>query len=146
MDDDGFTLHNRGRRNTTRGSALDRGFDTFHREVPRYQGSSRDFDSAHARRYGREEGLGRDGGHHESSGFPHGSDRQKLHAQYAQSTRARDRARNAYQHGLADATDEFDDMTYEEQQYYKKHTGGLPPDQHERLDPRAGQYRDKSYE
>lgn len=148
MDADGFTLQGRGRRNTTRGSALDRGRDAFQREVPRYAGTSHDFDSAHTRRYGREEGLGRDGHHHHgaSSRFPHGSEREKLHTQYAKSTKPRDNARDAYQHGLADANDEFDNMSYDEQKYYKKHTGGLPPHQHERLDPRATTYRDKCFE
>ncbi|KAL9134099.1 MAG: hypothetical protein Q9175_004726 [Cornicularia normoerica] len=47
--------------------------------------------------------------------------------------------------GLAAANDEYEYMDEEQQEYYNHNTGGLPPHQHERLDPRASEYRDKCY-
>lgn len=79
MDDDGFAVHSRRRGYSIREPARDRDRATFLREVPKYAGTSEDFDRAHAKRYGREEGLGPDAKHHHGSyQFPHGSDRQKL--------------------------------------------------------------------
>lgn len=146
MDADGFALQGRRRGRTNRENTRDRDRASFVREVPRYAGTSENFDRAHAQRYGREEGLGPDGKHnHGSYTFPHGSDRQKLHTQYSASTNGRDVARGAYQKGLAAANDEYEYMDEEQQEYYNHNTGGLPPHQHERLDPRASEYRDKCY-
>ena len=36
-------------------------------------------------------------------------------------------------------------MSIEEQKYYRTQTGGFAPHQHERLDPRAAQFRDASF-
>ena len=145
MDSDGFAVQGRRRRGTTQRSGRDRDRETFNREVPKYSGTAEDFDRAHAQRYGREEGLGPDGKHHHGSyQFPHGSDRQKLHSRYSASTKARDGARSAYERGLATATQEYNMMEEEEQEYYTANTGGLAPHQHERLDPHAKQYRDKT--
>lgn len=144
MDSDGFAVQ--GRRRGTREPTRDRDRDTFLRDVPKYAGTSENFDRAHAQRYGREEGLGRDGKHsHGSFKFPHGSDRQKLHTQYSASTKGRDTARNAYQMGLGAANEEVEGMDKEQGDYYRTNTGGLPPHQHERLDPRAREYMDKCY-
>lgn len=110
-----------------------------------YAGTSEDFERAHTRRYGREEGLGPNGEHLHGPHFPRGSDRQKLHTQYNASTHGRDVARGAYQRGLTAAEDEYLDMGKHEKIYYEENTGGLPPHQHERLDPRAREYRDKCY-
>ena len=145
MDSDGFAVQGR-RRGGTREPTRDRDRDSFLRDVPKYAGTSENFDRAHAQRYGREEGLRPDGKHnHGSNRFPHGSDRQKLHTQYSASTNGRDVTRGAYEKGLKAAKNEYDDMDEEEQEYYHQNTGGLPPHQHERLDPRATEYRDKCY-
>ncbi|CAD6567889.1 MAG: hypothetical protein ASARMPRED_001178 [Alectoria sarmentosa] len=69
----------------------------------------------------------------------------KLHTQYSASTNGRDVTRGAYEKGLKAAKNEYDDMDEEEQEHYLQNTGGLPPHQHERLDPRATEYRDKCY-
>ena len=146
MDADGYAVQGRRRGGTNRERGRDRDQESFLREVPRYAGTSENFNRAHAQRYGREEGLGPNGEHnHGSYQFPRGTDRQKLHSQYSASTKGRDAAHSAYQKGLGAADDEYENMTEEEQRYYAKNTGGLPPHQHERLDPRAREYRDKSY-
>lgn len=146
MDADGYAIQGRRRGGTNREPVRDRGRDSFQREVPRYAGTSQKYDRAHAQRYGREEGLGPDGKHnHGSYQFPRGTDRQKLHSQYSASTNGRDAARGAYQKGLGAAQEEYENMDEEEQEYYTQNTGGLAPHQHERLDPRAKEYRDKSY-
>ena len=146
MDADGYSVQGRRRGRTSREPARDRDQESYLREVPKYAGTSENFDRAHAQRYGREEGLGPDGQHnHGSYQFPRGSDRQKLHSQYSASTKGRDVARGAYQKDLATAKREYKNMDEEQRNYYDQHTGGLPPHQHERLDPRAQEYRDKSY-
>lgn len=142
MDDDGFATLSRRRRGTIRdrdgGSSLSR--------TPRYTGTDEYFEEAHARRYGREEGLGPNGKHHHGSArFPRGSEREVMHTQYSRSTRPRDMSRTAYEDELSAAGREFKRMGIQEQQYYKKHTGGLTPLQHERLDPRASDFRDNSF-
>ena len=145
MEDDGFAMQSRRRRGTTREPARDRGKESFMRDVPNYEGTSEEFDRAHARRYGREEGLGPDGRHeHGQAHFPQGSDRQKLHTQYSASTKGRNFKRDAYNHGLRGAEKEFRAMDREEQNYYRTNTGGLTPLQHERLDPRAQEWKDIS--
>ncbi|CAF9937417.1 MAG: hypothetical protein ALECFALPRED_007244 [Alectoria fallacina] len=145
MDSDGFAVQGR-RRGGTREHTRDRDQASFLRDVPKYAGTSEDFERAHAQRYGREEGLGRDGKHsHGSLKFPHGSDREKLHTQYSASTKGRDATRNAYKMGLRAAKEEHVEMKKEQREYYRDNTGGLPPHQHERLDPRAKEYRDKCY-
>ena len=145
MDDDGFALHSRRRRGTTREPARGQGKEGFLREVPDYAGTSEEFNKAHARRYGREEGLGPDGMHGPGQAhFPKGSDRQKLHTQYSASTNGRNFKRDAYKHGLQDAKNEFESMEVDEKKFYRNNTGGLTPLQHERLDPRAQDYRDIS--
>lgn len=58
MDADGFALHSRRRGYSNRDSARDRDRETFLREVPKFAGTSEEFDRAHAKRYGREERLG----------------------------------------------------------------------------------------
>ena len=146
MDDDGFAVQSRRRRGTMRQPAHDRGKESFLREVPDYAGTSEEFDRAHARRYGREEGLGPDGKHaHGQAHFPHGSDRQKLHTQYSASTQGRNFKRDAYNQGLRAAEKEFRSMDVEEQQFYRTNSGGLTPLQHEHLDPRAEEWRDISF-
>ena len=142
MDDDGFATHSRRRRGTIRdrdgGSSLSR--------TPRYTGTDEYFEKAHAQRYGREEGLGPNGKHHHGSArFPRGSEREVMHTQYSRSTKPRDMSRTAYEEELSAAGREFKRMGIQEQQYYKKHTGGLTPHQHERLDPRASDFRDNSF-
>ena len=145
MDDDGFTLHSRRRRGTAREPARDGGKEAFLREVPSYAGTSEEFEKAHARRYGKEEGLGPDGMHgHGQAHFPRGSDRLKLHTQYSASTNGRDSKRDAYDHGLRKAKKDFASMDDDEQKFYRTNSGGLTPLQHERLDPRAREYRDIS--
>ena len=138
MDSDGFTVQGRRRGGTIR-AARDRDQASFHRDTPRYKGTSDECDRAHARRYGKEEGP------RGATQFPRGSERQKLHSQYSASTKARDNTRSAYQKSLGDAEYEFSNMGQDQQEYYDRHSGGLAPDQHERLDPRAGAYRDKCY-
>ena len=146
MDDDGFAVQGRKRGGAKREHTRERDLGSFLKEVPKYGGSSKDFDRAHAQRYGREEGLGPDGKHdHGSYKFPHGSSRQKLHTQYSASTRPRDTARGAYKDGLGAITEELEMMGIDQRDHYRLNTGGLAPDQHERLDPRAREYRDKSY-
>ena len=143
-DDDGFTVQSSRRRGATREPARGRGRESFLQEVPRYGGTDEDYDRAHYGRYGHEEGMISEGHHHGSAQFPHGSDRQKLHTHYSNSTKPREKARNAYRNGLGEANEEYQSMSRAEQQYYKEHTGGLPPHLHERLDPRAKDLRDKS--
>ena len=146
MDSDGFAVQGRRRGGTNRGNVRDRDHASFVRDVPKYAGTSKDFDSSHARRYGREEGLGPDGHHHHGSmQFPRGSERQKLHTQYSASTKARDNTRRGYDNEVLAANKELRSMSVEQREYYRDHTGGLAPDQHERLDPRAQAYRDKCY-
>ena len=146
MDADGFAVQGRRRGGTNRGNVRDRDQASFLRDVPKYAGTSKDFDSSHARRYGREEGLGPDGQHHHGSmQFPRGSERQKLHTQYSASTKARDNTRSGYENELRTANKELRSMGAEQRQYYRDNTGDLAPDQHERLDPRAQAYRDKCY-
>ena len=147
MSGGGIGVHGRRRRGTTQESTRDRARDTFLREVPRYEGTDDDFERAHARLYGKEEGLRPDGKHqHGSAHFPRGSERQRLHTQYSKTTKPRDNARDAYQDGLRAAEREYDRMGVEERDYYRDHTGGLAPYQHERLDPRAKRLRDLSLE
>ncbi|KAF6241905.1 hypothetical protein HO173_000617 [Letharia columbiana] len=106
MDADGYAIQGRRRGGTNREPVRDRDQESFLREVPRYAGTSENYDRAHAQRYGREEGLGPDGKHnHGSYQFPRGTDRQKLHSQYSASTKGRDAARGAYQKGLGAAQD-----------------------------------------
>ena len=144
MDDDGFAVHSPRRRYSNREPARERDRATFLREVPKFAGTSEEFDRAHAKRYGREEGLGPDGRHsHRQMEFAHGSDRQKLYDRYDASTKPSNRARRAYETGLTAAKNEYVDMNKEEQDYYEANTGGLRPDQHELLDPRAKDWRDK---
>lgn len=76
--------------------------------------------------------------------FPPGSDRQKLYSRYDASTKGSNQARRTYQNGLTTAKDEYRHMSKDEQDYYTENTGGLRPDQHEHLDPRAREWRDKS--
>ena len=146
MDDDGFAVQGRRRKGATREAVRDRDRTSFLKDVPRYAGTSEEFSSAHARRYGREEGLGPNGTHdHRSHQFPPGSERDKMYKSYNASTRGRDVARDAYQTGLASAKNQNRRMTEDEEEYYRENTGGLRPDQHEQLDPRAALYRDRCY-
>ncbi len=146
MDDDGFVIQSR-RRGARRASTRDRDRDDapFLRDVPRFEGTSEEFNRAHARRYGAEEGLGPDGSHRHGYHFPHGSDRERLYTTYSASTMGRNTRRDAYQNGLTNAEEELQDMSMEEQEYYRQNTGGLPPHQHARLDPRAREWSDISY-
>ena len=124
----------------------DRDLASFLRDTPEYQGTAEQFDRAHARRYGPEEGMGPDGMHRPGHRhFPAGSDRQQRHAQYSASTNARNIAYDAYDHMSGEARTEFEEMDDKQQAYYIKTTDGLRPDQHERLDPAAGEWRNKSY-
>ena len=135
---------------------------SFHRDVDPYQGTSRDFDIAHAQRYGQEEGMGPDGRHRHGPkpSFPQGSERQNLWESYDQSTHGRDVTRDAYEKELISAYGEYKNMDRDEKDYYSRNTGVLSrdqqkqldkrakylrPDQHERLDPRAAALRDESY-
>ena len=148
MDDDGFAIQRR-RRGPTRASTGDRVRDrdreSFLRDSPSFEGTDEEFSRAHARRYGAEEGLGPDGSHRHGEHFPHGSDRQRLHNQYTATTRGRNSRRDEYRNGLDAARRELGSMTREEQTYYRDNTGGLPPHQHARLDPRAQQWSDIAY-
>ena len=136
MNRDAFAAQRSRRRGATQGSA-------FMRDVPRYAGTDEDFERSHAQRYGREEGLGADGKHHHGSHrFPRGSERQQMHTQYSRSTRPRDNSRTAYNNGLAAAERDVNRLDEDEREYYRGYTGGLPPYQHERLDPHAKAYRD----
>lgn len=111
-----------------------------------YTGTDEDYERAHARRYGQEEGLGPNGKHHHGSArFPCGSERQVMHTKYSMSTKPRDMSRTAYEEELRAAEREVGRMGIQEQEYYRNHTGGLTPHQHERLDPRASKYRDNSF-
>ena len=142
MDDDGFVVQSRRRRGTIR----DRDGDASLSRTPMYAGTDEHFEKAHAQRYGREEGLGPNGKHHHGSAyFPHGSERERMHTQYSKSTRPRDMSREEYREELKAAERELRTMGIQEQKYYRKHTGGLAPHQHERLDPRASDYRDNSF-
>ena len=76
--------------------------------------------------------------------FPHGTSRQKLYTRYDASTDGSNKARRAYQKGLTAAEEEYGGMNEDEQDYYNENTGGLRPDQHEDLDPRAKEFRDKA--
>lgn len=145
MDDDGFAMQGRRRRGTFREPASDRGLDSFLREVPKYSGTNEDYAEEHARRYGREEGLAPDGRHRPGNVFPPGSNRQKMHERYDNSTEARNFTRDAYNDELLSAQKELKKMSNAEQRYYAQQTGGLPPHQHERLEPRAAEFRDKSW-
>lgn len=119
--------------------------EAFLRDVPSYSGTDKDFESSHYKSYGREEKLGPDGKHHHGSNhFPRGSDREQMHTQYTKSTRPRDDSRAAYHNGVIAAQKELGRMSAEEQKYYRTQTGGFAPHQHERLDPRAAQFRDDS--
>ena len=143
-DDDGFTLQSSRRRGATREPARGRGRESFLQEVPRYGGTDEDYDRAHYARYGHEEGMISEGHHHGSAQFPHGSDRQRLHTHYSNSTKPRVKAGNAYRNGVQAANRELGKMSAAERDYYRRHTGGLAPHQHEQLDPRAGDFRDSS--
>ena len=146
MDADGFAVQGRGRKVKNRETVRDRDRASFLREVPNYRGTPEDFERTHAARYGREEGLGPDGKHHHGSHqFPSGSDRKKLYDQYSASTRGRDTARNGYKDGLGAANNELRRMGKEQRQHYHDNTGGLPPHQHERLEPRARDLMERSY-
>ncbi len=146
MDDDGFEVQRRRRGYSSREPTRNRGRADFLREVANFEGTSEDFSTAHTRRYGREEGLGPDGSHQGVSyEFPRGTDRQRLYDQYNVSTRGRVHARNAYNREVTAAEREFDDMEDEEQRYYDENTSHFTPSQHERLDPRSKEYRDKCY-
>lgn len=146
MELDGFTVQGRGRKGHNQEPVRDRDQASFLRQVPRYSGTSEEFTSAHSRLYRDEEKLRSDGSHPPGSHqFPPGSQRSKDYNQYSASTRARDVARRSYQSELSVAQEEFGDMEPDEQAYYEQNTGGLPPDRHERLDPRAQTYADKCY-
>ena len=136
MSRDAFAAQRSRQRGATPGSA-------FMQDVPRYAGTDEDYEKSHAQRYGREERLGPDGKHHHGSyQFPRGSDRQKMHTQYSKSTRPRDNSRTAYNNGLAAAERDVNRLDEEDREYYRDYTGGLPPYQHERLNPHAKAYRD----
>lgn len=144
MDDDGFTLHSRRRGRSYQEPGHDRGRANFQSEVPRYAGTSEEFEIAHFTRYGREEGLSSPGDHYNVSyQFPQGSDREKLYKHYHASTNKKKIARRAYENGFTAAKNEYQSMNEAEKRYYKNHTDGLTPEQHERLDPRAKDLRDK---
>ena len=145
MDDDGFSLHRPKRRGTNREPAPDRGREEFRRNVQRYEGTSEDFDRVHARRYAKEEGLGPDGRHrHGQTHFPRGSERERLHTLYSASTKGKNTKRDAYLTEEKRAKSEFVAMEDEEQEYYTENSGGFTPRQHERLEPRARDWRDTS--
>lgn len=140
MDEDGFAVQGRKRKGKSRGP-----LDSFLREVPKYSGTDEDFAEEHARQYGREEGLGPDGRHRPGhTHFPRGTDRANMHKQYSSSTKPRVDARLAYQAQITEANERMEAMGVEERDYYGDHTGGLPPYEHELLDPRAGTLRDLS--
>ena len=146
MDADGFEMQRNRRGSSRREPTRDRGRAGFLSQVPAYEGTREDFSRAHARRYGREEGLGPDGSHdHVASQFPQGSDRQRMYDQYNTSTRGMNTARRVYNRGLETAQSEMRTMDPEERQYYRENSAGLTPDQHERLDPPAREFRDKAY-
>ena len=115
-------------------------------EVPKYTGTSEDFDKAHFKRYGREEGLWGPGNHDGVSlQFPQGSSRQEMYKKYHACTNGRKTARHTYQNSFTAAKVEFRSMDKNEKEYYETHTDGLTPEQHERLDPRAKEWKDKTY-
>lgn len=147
MDSDGFTVQGRRRGGATRESARERGSASFYRDNARYAGTVDEFSRDHARSYGHQEGLREDGSHSGPGlpGFPRGSERERLHDNYSRYTRPRDDARNGYNTSQRAAQREFDGMTTDEVDYYTEHTGGLRPDQHERLEPRAGRFADVTY-
>lgn len=146
MDDDGFTVHSRRRRYPTREPAHDRSLADFQREVPKYAGTSEEFDTAHFQRYGREEGLPCPGDHSNVSlQFPQGSSRQEMYAKYHACTDAKRTARRAYARTYEAAKKEYWSLDKGERKYYADHTDGLTPEQHRRLDPRAKDWRDKAH-
>lgn len=147
MDYDGFAVQGRKRGGRLRESGRDRDLDSFHRDNARYAGTEHDFTRDHARSYGRHEGLGLDGSHPGPGKphFPKGSDRERIHAGYTVSTGATRAARRDYSINLGAANKEFNKMTPEEIEYYHQVSDSLRPDQHERLDPRAGKWADSSY-
>lgn len=126
MDDDGFTMHSRRQRYSTREPARDRDRATFLREVQKFAGPSEAYDRTHAIRYGKEERLGPNGEHSRRSiEFPPGTDRQKLYARYNASTEPSNVARRAYHKGVEAAKDENHRMTKEEQRYYAVRIFGI---------------------
>lgn len=147
MDDDGFTVQGRKRGGRPHESGRDRDIDSFHRDNTRYAGSEEEFERAHARSYGRDEGLGVDGSHPGPGKphFPEGSARERVHAGYSVSTEATKTARGRYVDGLGAAVSEFNKMTEDEVEYYREVSDGLRPDQHESLYPRAERWADSSY-
>ena len=118
----------------------DRDLASFQQDFQKYEGSRDAYDANHSRLYGKEEGLP-----HKKHEFPRGSDRQRRHEQYTASTKPKDRAKAVYEKDFAAARKDFDGMSEEEKAFYDQETGGLTPLQHERLDPRSRDYRDKSY-
>ena len=146
MDNDGFEVQKRRRGYSSRDPTRDRGRAEFLSQVEKYEGTPEDFSRAHARRYGREEGLGPDGSHdHVASEFPRGSDRQRMYDQYDASTRGMNSARKSYSRGLVAAQNEMRAMDPEEKNFYRENSAGLTPHHHERLDPPAKEFRDKAY-
>lgn len=144
MDDREFSIQ--GRKKGGKSGLQDRSLETFHQACSRYEGTPEEFGRKHAKLYRKEEGLRADGTHPlGKEKFPNETLRSKQYNQYSQSTRARDNARRAYDDRHGSAQREFDRMTAEEQIYYSNHTSGLVPDQHEALERRAKELKDKAY-
>ena len=143
MDDDGFVVHQRRRRVATR----EPGRESFLKEGLSYSGTEEEFDSNHARLYGREEGFGPNGKHnHGPRRFPLGSDREILHTRYSQTTALRDNHSDAYKNGVSAAKRELKSMSRPEQHYYETQTGGFAPRQHGNLGTHAKNWSDVSLE
>lgn len=133
MDSDGFTTFH-GRQRTKNEPVYDRTRADFRRDVPKYVGTSEEYDQAHHHRYGREEGMRGVGNHAPGKyAFPPGSDRQRRHESYSISTKPAQRAWDNYENAIGDAHQERDGMGREQRDHYTDSTGGFPPDRHERL-------------
>ena len=145
MDGDGYSTQGRRGKGRNKEPTRDRDLASFQREVERYAGTPQQFNEAHARHHGAEEGCGPDGSHPNGYRFPRGSVREHEWKEYSVNKEARDRARDGYDDGYHKAQNELDKMPEQQQNHYISTTGGLPPDQHERLGPRAKALKDLSY-
>jgi len=145
MDSDGFSITSRRRGRSAQESVRDRNYESYYREVQRYEGPSEDYDRMHKHQYGREVDLGPNGEHPKDTyHFPPGTDRSVTYDRYQVSTVAMNNAKHTYKRELRTATNEVRKMSKPEKAYYQQY-GHLAPHHHEHLNPLSQQYRDKSY-
>ena len=146
MDRDGFNIQGSNRNRQPAGKLRGRDLHAFYQETPKYVGTEEEFSMDHAKLYGREERLPHGASDsHRNHYFPPGSARGKLYNQYDASTAAMNTSGDRYHNALEKVNTDFDKLSRKEKGYYNRNTGGYTPSQHERLEPLAAAYADKSY-